>query len=96
MNDKKLSRSQLRKQREELEAQNAKEVSKIERSFDKKEEQIDNFYRKQKKKQEKKKIKKSRVVEKQKADRRGYYLNIAIAVVFALSLLLIILIFWGP
>lgn len=95
MSDKKLSRSDLRKLREVEQQQQEKEKSLLNKEYEKREGQIDNFYRKQHKKQDKKTIKKSRVTEKQKMDRRGYYLNIAIFVVSLLIILLFVLIWWG-
>ncbi|WP_234984656.1 cell wall synthase accessory phosphoprotein MacP [Pilibacter termitis] len=87
-----MSRSERRRQLEELEEQRAKLSKQADKELTKKENEISNFYRKEMKKQDRKTIKKSRVVEKEKMDKRGHRLNLAIGIISLLIVILIVLI----
>ncbi|MDR0922366.1 MAG: cell wall synthase accessory phosphoprotein MacP [Lactobacillales bacterium] len=85
-----LTRTELRKLREAEEERLAKEGKLAEKEYSKKEDEIEHFYRKERKKQEKSEVTKSRVVEKQKVDKRSHWLNRAIIIAVILLVLLTI------
>lgn len=87
-----ITRSELRKRREELEANQAKVERQAEKAYQKEEKNIDNIYRKKRKKQVV--IEKTRTGEKEKSRQMSNFLMKWIVIVSILIVIVMLITFF--